>query len=158
MWSRLRVKDGATVLGNGQGFAAADLGLLVVTAPDQGGEAAVLTLTVSTAEGTGTSAVELLSVTASGVAELPLFGTTTVWSGSEEAGITLSGLSATGDADDTLSATLSGIPAGWTVKDGATLLGNGQAFAAADLGLLVVSAPGQGGESAFLTLTVSTAE
>src|SRR5258708_33245824 len=84
MWSRLRVKDGATVLGNGQGFAAADLGLLVVTAPDQGGESAVLTLTVSTAEGAGTSAVELLSVTASGVAELPLFGTTTAWSRSEE--------------------------------------------------------------------------
>src|SRR5258708_19665981 len=70
----------------------------------------------------------------------------------------LSGLSATGDADDSLSATLSGIPAGWTVKDGATLLSNGQGFAAADLGLLVVSAPDQGGEAAVLTLTVSTAE
>src|SRR5260370_927654 len=52
-----------------------------------------------------------------------------VWRGREEGGITLSGLSAAGDADDTLSATLSGIPAGWTVKDGATLLSNGQGFA-----------------------------
>src|SRR5258708_4842198 len=155
MWSRLRVKDGATVLGNGQGFAAADLGLLVVTAPDQGGEAAVLTLTVSTAEGAGTSAVELLSVTASGVAELPLFGTTTVWHGSEEAGITLSGLSATGDADDTLSATLSGIPPGWTVKDGATLLANGQAYVASDLVLLPVTTPDNMPASALLNLTGS---
>src|SRR5207244_5403964 len=150
--------DGAVGLANGAGFAASDLGLLVVTAPDRGGESAFLTLTVSTAEGAGTSAVEILSVTASGVAELPVFGATTVWQGSEEGPITLSGLSATGDADDTLSATLSGIPAGWTVRDGAAVLSNGAAFAASDLGLLVVTAPDQGGESAFLTLTVSTAE
>src|SRR6202035_5370285 len=154
-WS---VRDGAAVLGNGQGFAASDLGSLVVSAPDQGGESALLTLTVRTAEGGGTSAVETLTVTASGVAEAPVFGTTTVWSGSEEAGITLSSLSATGDSDDTLSATLSGIPAGWSVRDGAVVLSNGQGFAAADLGSLVVSAPDHGGESALLTLTVSTAE
>src|SRR5260370_37218098 len=55
-------------------------------------------------------------------------------------------------------ATLSGIPAGWTVRDGVAALSNGAAFAAADLGSLVVSAPDQGGESALLTLTVSTAE
>src|SRR2546423_4824427 len=61
-----------------------------------------------------------------------LFPYTTLFR-SEEAGITLSGLSATGDSDDTLSATLSGIPAGWTVRDGATALSNGAGFAAADL-------------------------
>src|SRR5260370_28006855 len=68
----------AVVLSNGAGFAAADLGSLVVTAPDQGGESAFLTLTVSTSEGAGTSAVEILSVTASGVAELPAVEATTV--------------------------------------------------------------------------------
>src|SRR5439155_1663033 len=148
----------AVVLSNGAGFAAADLGLLVVTAPDQGGESAFLTLTVSTAEGAGTSAVEILSVTASGVAELPVFGATTVWHGSEEGPIALSGLSATGDADDALSATLSGLPAYSTLFRAAVVLCNGAGFAAADLGLLVVTAPDLGGESALLTLTVSTSE
>src|SRR5205085_75725 len=104
------VRDGTAALANGQGFAASDLGSLVVTAPDQGGESAFLTLTVSTAEGAGTSAVETLTVSASGVAELPVFGTTTLWHGSEEGPITLAGLSAGGDSDDALSATLSGIP------------------------------------------------
>src|SRR5260370_559956 len=85
-------------------------------------------------------------------------GTSVAWRGREEAGITLSGLRAAGDGDDTLSATLSGIPAGWTVRDGAVVLSDGAAFAASDLGALVVTAPDQGGESAFLTLTVSTAE
>src|SRR5260370_11470159 len=70
------VKDGATALSNGAAFAAADLGALVVTAPDQGGESAFLTLTVSTAEGGGTNAVGILNVTASGGAEAPAFGPT----------------------------------------------------------------------------------
>src|SRR2546428_663213 len=72
--------------------------------------------------------------------------------------MTLTGVSASGVGDGALSVTLSGIPAGWTVKDGAVVLSNGAGFAASDLGLLVVTAPDQGGESAFLTLTVSTAE
>src|SRR5207248_627511 len=114
--------------------------------------------TVSTSEGAGTGAIETLTVHASGVAELPVFGATTVWSGSEEGPITLSGLSATGDSDDTLSANLSGIATVWTVRDGAAVLAKGAGFAAADLGLLVVPAPDLGGESAFLTLTVSTSE
>src|SRR5204862_145687 len=142
----------AALFRSGAGFAAADLGLLVVTAPDLGGESAFLTLTVSTSEGAGASAVETLTVHASGVAELPVFGATTVWSGSEEGPITLSGLSATGDSDDTLSATLSGIPAGWTVRDGAAALRNGEAFAAADLGMPVVWAPDLGRERALPTL------
>src|SRR5205807_1427523 len=77
---------------------------------------------------------------------------------SEEGPITLSGLSATGDGDDTLSATLSGIPAGWTVRDGAVVLSNEIGRAACREGVLVVAAPDQGGENAVLTLTVSTAE
>src|SRR5260370_30355309 len=91
------VRDGATALSNGAAFAASDLGSLVVTAPDQGGESALLTLTVSTAEGAGTGAVETLTVNANGVAEAPGFGATTVWHGRDEAGITLSGASATSD-------------------------------------------------------------
>src|SRR5439155_27600 len=109
------VRDGAAVLANGAGFAAADLGLLVVTAPDLGGESAFLTLTVSTSEGAGTSAVETLTVHASGVAKAPSFGATTSWSGA--ASVTLSGLSATGDGDDTLSATLTGLSSGWMLVD-----------------------------------------
>ena len=135
-----------------------DLGSLVVTAPDGGGESALLTLTVSTPEGGGTSAVEILTVTASAVAEAPVFGATNSFAGSEAGPITLSGLSATGDSDDTLSATLSGIPTLWTVKDGTTALTSGQAFAASDLGSLVVTAPDGGGETATLTLTVSSSE
>src|SRR5260370_6155864 len=81
-------RDGAVVLSNGAGFAASDLGSLVVTAPDQGGESAFLTLTVSTAEGGGTSAVEILSVMASGVAELPEIGATPVWDGRPHAALT----------------------------------------------------------------------
>src|SRR5260370_9924492 len=107
-------------------------------------------MAVGTAGGVGASAVEILTVNASGVAEAPVFGATSVWSGSEEAGITLSGLSATGDSDDSLSATLSGIPAGWTVPDGATALSNGAAFAAAHLGPPVVTAPRQPAATALL--------
>src|SRR5207237_10650228 len=85
-----RSRDGTLALSNGQGFAASDLGHLVVSAPDLGGESALLTLTVSSSEGgSTTSAVELLSVTASAVAEPPVFGTTKSWSGSEEGTIRL---------------------------------------------------------------------
>ena len=72
--------------------------------------------------------------------------------------MTLSGVTVTGDTDDTLSATLSGVPALWSVVDGATALSNGAVFAAADLGSLVVSAPDNGGETASLTLTVTSSE
>ena len=48
------------------------------------------------------------------------------------------------------------MPALWDGKDGATALSNGAVFAAADLGSLVVSAPDNGGETASLTLTVSS--
>src|SRR5260370_37960832 len=106
-----------------------------------------MTLMVSRWGGRGSSGDGGLGVWASGVAEAPVFGATSVWHGSEEAGITLSGLSAAGDSDDTLSATLSGILSGWTVRDGATVLGNGQGFAASDLGLLVVTAPDQIGRA-----------
>src|SRR5439155_44778 len=121
--------------------------------PPSAEEAETFTLSVTASETaigpTGTvtaTATASFAVTVTGVAELPVFGATTVWSGSEEGPITLSGLSATGDSDDTLSATLSGIPAGWTVRDGAAVLANGAGFAAADLGLLVVTAPDLGGE------------
>ena len=153
--------DGATALSNGAVFAAADLGSLVVTAPDNGGESAILTLTVSTPEGlAGTSAVETLTVVATGVAEAPSFGGDGRVQRQRGAGlgITLGGLSATGDPDDTLSATLSGIPTLWTVRDGTVALSNGQGFAAADLGSLVVTAPDKGGETASLTLTVTSSE
>src|SRR5205085_445275 len=125
----------------------------------------------STSEGGGTSAFLTLTVSASGVAELPVFGTTTLWQAREDASIILAQPSAVCDADDALSATLSGIPAGWTVRDGTAALANGQGFAASDLVSRVVSAPDQrseptrrssdlstsegGGTSAFLTLTVS---
>src|SRR5438132_8595789 len=102
----------------GADVCASDLGSLVVTAPDQGGESALLTLTVSTSEGAGTSAVELLSVTASGVAELPVFGATTAWSGSEEGPITLSGLKASSAPVDGLGTHLSGIPSAASDRDG----------------------------------------
>src|SRR4029077_6862998 len=102
---------------------------------------AFLTLQVSSREGGSTAiAVETLTVTASGVAEAAVFGSTSVWSGSGETGITLSGLAASGDGRHTLSATLSGIRVGCSVADGTLALSNGQGFAAADLGHLVVSA------------------
>src|SRR5260370_467130 len=116
------LRDGATVLGTGQGFAAADLGLLVVSAPDNGGESALLTLTVSTSEGGGTSAVEILSVTASGVAEAPVFGATTVWHGSEEGPVTARGRTATTRADRSPTAALARIPAGSTGRGSPVVL------------------------------------
>ena len=155
------VKDGATALSNGAVFAAADLGSLVVTAPDNGGETASLTLTVSSSEGLATtSGTRVIGVTATAVAEAPSFGGPVGFTLSEEPGsaVTLTGVTVSGDPDDTLSATLSGVPTLWTVKDGATALSNGAVFAAADLGSLVVSAPDNGGATASLTLTVSSSE
>src|SRR5258708_2411742 len=93
------------------------------------------------------TANKTLSVTASGVAELPLFGTTTVCHGFFFEGYGVRRDLPSFPTRRSSDLTLSGIPPGWTVKDGATLLGNGQAFAAADLGLLVVTAPDQSGRA-----------
>jgi hypothetical protein len=156
--------DGATALtatGGVATVAETDIGALKITAPDGGGENATLTLTVTSKEGAAgpaTTGAETITVSATAVAEAPTFGTTKLWTGSEEGTITLSGLSATTDGDSTLTATLTGIAAGWTVKDGATTLTNGAAFAASDLGSLVVTAPDNGGEADTLTLTVSNPE
>src|SRR5260370_69292 len=152
------VKDGAVVLSNGAGFAASDLGSLVVTAPDQGGESAFLTDRKSVVEGERVDPGGRRSIKKKRNAEVSVFCITRVWRDREEECNWRREVCASDDGDDTLSATLSGIPAGWTVKDGAVVLSNGAGFAASDLGLLVVTAPDQGGESAFLTLTVSTAE
>src|SRR5260370_193403 len=111
-WS---VRDGTVALSNGQGVAASDLGRLGWSGPDNGGESRLLRVAGGTGEGGGARAVETLSVTASGAAETPSFGTTTSWSGG--AGVTLAGLSATGDSDDMLSATFTGLSAGWTLVD-----------------------------------------
>ena len=156
--------DGAVSIADGTWTVApGDLGDLVLVAPSAEAETFTLSVTaIETALGpTGTqtaTATTSFVVTVIDVAEPPAFGATTSWSGSEEGAITLSGLSATGDPDDTLSATLSGISAGWTVRDGETALTNGQAFAAADLGSLVVTSPDGGGETATLTLTVRSSE
>src|SRR5439155_26852409 len=97
--------DGSTALsapGGTATFSASDLGALRITAPDQGGETAVLTLTVTSREGpSGPSATgtETLTVTAFGVAKAPTFGGPTSLSGG--ASVTLSGLTATGDDADT---------------------------------------------------------
>src|SRR2546422_903717 len=77
---------------------------------------------------------------------------------SEEAPIALTGIAVSGDSDDSLSATISGIPSLWQVVDGSTTLSNGDTLAPADLGSLVATAPDLGGEAATLTLTVSTSE
>src|SRR4029077_9205725 len=98
------------------------------------------------------------------VAERPSLGGPTIFAGSEEGPITLSGLSAGGDPDDALSATLSGVPAGWNVADPGltTILGtSGGAsgvVSVGDLGSLVVTAPGLGGGSPLLTLRGRTPE
>src|SRR5207302_2007962 len=139
--------DGATALsapGGTATFAASDLGALRITAPDNGGETAILTLTVTSREGSGgpsATGSEILTVTALGVAEAPTFSGPTVFSGSEEPGstITLSGIAVSGDGDDVFTAapaTVTGIPAGWTLYDGATALsapGGTATFAASDL-------------------------
>ena len=107
-----------------------------------------------------TSGTRVVVVTATAVAEAPSFGGPvgfTLERGAEEGGDADRG-DGIGRPDDTLSATLSGVPTLWTVKDGAAALSNGAVFAAADLGSLVVSAPDNGGETASLTLTVSSSE
>src|SRR5439155_1466856 len=142
-------------------FSASDLGALRITAPDQGGETAVLTLTVTSREGpSGPSATgpETLTVTAFGVAEAPTFSGPTVFSGSEEPGstITLSGIAVSGDGDDVFTAapaTVTGISVGWTLYDGSTAFLHDAlpiSFSASDLGALRITAPDQGGETAVL--------
>src|SRR5205823_5751887 len=100
------------------------------------------------------------------VAEAPTFSGPTVFSGSEDPGstITLAGIAVSGDADDVFTAapaTVTGIPTGWTLYDGTTALvaTSGTAtFAAGDLGVLRITAPDEGGETAVLTLTVTSQE
>src|SRR5260221_14780269 len=110
--------DGATGLSAGGGVASlprSDLGALRIAAPDgTAPTSASLTLTVSSSEGgLTTSGSEVLVVSLGAVAEAPTFGATTSWSGGTS--VTLSGLSATGDSDDTLSATITGLSSGWTL-------------------------------------------
>jgi hypothetical protein len=144
---------------------AGDLGSLVVFTPDAGGEAATLTLTVTSSEGGSTATgSELLTISATGVGETPSFSPTTLWSGSAGSGITLSGLAASGDSDDTLSpATLTGLTPGWTLVDpvsGATFASSSiTGIPVADLGSLVVTAPSSPATATdFLTLTVGSSE
>src|SRR5439155_70726 len=145
------------------------LGALAITAPDEGGETAVLTLSVTSQEGASgptPAGSETLTVTASGVAEAPSFSGPTVFSGSEEpvSTITLSGIAVSGDADDVFTsapAPVSGIPTGWTLYDGTTPL-VAPSFTtrrSADLlGALAITAPDEGGETAVLTLSVTSQE
>src|SRR5207302_502138 len=129
-----------------------------------GGESLALTLTVGSAEGTdATSATALLSVTATAVAEAPKIGSAASRAGSEDPGstITLERITVSkDDTDDTLSATISGIAAGWTVYDNGVSISDGATVAVADVtgGKLSVVAPDGGGESLALTLTVGSAE
>src|SRR5947208_13110749 len=96
----------------------------------------------------------------------PTFSGPTVFSGSEEPGstITLSGIAVSGDGDDVFTAAPAaetGIAAGWTLYDGSTALsapGGTATFSASDLGALRITAPDQGGETAVLTLTVTSRE
>src|SRR5205085_265628 len=107
-----------------------------------------------------------LTVTASGADRKSAVKGTRVFSGSEEPGstITLAGIAVSGDGDDIFTAapaTVTGIPSGWTLYDGATALnaqGGTATFAASDLGALRITAPDNGGETAVLTLTVSSRE
>src|SRR5260221_1295891 len=112
--------DGATGLSAGGGVASlprSDLGALRIAAPDGPAPAsASLTLTVSSSEGgLTTSGSEVLVVSLGAVAEAPVFSGTSVFSGSDEASLALSGITVgAADGDDTLgaSATLSGLPSG----------------------------------------------
>ncbi len=159
--------DGTTALAATGGVVTlptADLGSLAILSPDNGGESDTLTLTANSSEhGVTATGSEILTISATGAAEAPTFGPTTTWSGSTSE-ITLSGLSVTpDDSDDTLSATLSGVPSGWTVADPGmttitgTSVGASGIIPVGDLGSLVVTPPGTGG-SVELTLTVSSSE
>ncbi|MFI4948530.1 MAG: beta strand repeat-containing protein, partial [Alphaproteobacteria bacterium] len=123
-----------------------------------------LQLSASASEGgAGAVATTALAINVTDVAEAPSFAGGTVFSGSDEGPITLSGIAvASNDGDDTLgAATISGIAAGWSVVDGnsGVTLSNGATFAASDLGALVVTAPDvAAAASDSLTLTVTSHE
>jgi len=142
----------------------ADLGALAIETADNGSESGTLTLTVTSSEhGTTATGSAALTISATGQAELPTFGTATRWSGNPS-GITLSGLSATSDdSDDTLSATLTGLAPGWRVVDphsGSSFTSTSiTGIPVADLGSLVVIAPTSAtSASDVLTLTVGSSE
>src|SRR5207302_353132 len=168
-WS-LRGDGAASITGGSWIVGSGDLAGLALVAPSSiEGETFTLSVTASeSAVGpTGlltAAATATFVVSVTDVAEAPTFSGPTVFSGSEEPGstITLSGIAVSGDGDDILSAaTVTGIPSGWTLYDGATALGapGGTAtFAAGDIGALRITAPDQGGETAVLTLTVTSRE
>src|SRR5207245_197093 len=97
--------------------------------------------------GSTTSGSEVLVVSVSAVAEAPVFSGTSLWSVSDEVSVALSGIAVAGaDGDDTLgaSATLSGVPSGWTLYDGTNALaatGGVASLAVSDLGSLGVAVP-----------------
>src|SRR5439155_74172 len=92
-----------------------------------------------------------------------MIGGTASWTGSEEPGstITLAGITVgKDDTDDTLSATISGIGAGWTVYDNGVSIRDGTTLAGTHVTCrkLTVVAADRSGESLALTLTVGSAE
>src|SRR5439155_1192393 len=92
-----------------------------------------------------------------------MIGGTASWTGSEEPGstITLAGITVgKDDTDDTLSATISGIGAGWTGYENRASVREGGAEAVADVtgGKLTVGAPDGCGDTPALPPTVSSAE
>src|SRR4029077_2645122 len=162
--------DGGVALaeaGGGAGLAVSDLGSLRIAAPDGSAPASdSLTLTVAASEGGSTaSASEVLVVSVSAVAEAPVFSGAGIWSGTDEAGFALPGITVTAaDGDDTLGgqATISGLSAGWTLYDGGVALaeaGGVAVLAVSDLGSLRIAAPdGSAPASESLTLTGAASE
>jgi len=99
------------------------------------------------------------------VAEAPVFGGASQWSGADEGGFALSGIAvAAADGDDTLGAEarVSGLSAGWVLYDGTVALaasGGVASLAVSDLGSLGIAAPdGTGPATDSLTLTVASSE
>ncbi|HEV2335493.1 MAG TPA: hypothetical protein VGS13_08345, partial [Stellaceae bacterium] len=147
--------DGAARVAAGTWIAGSNsLAALRLVAPPAD-EAKTFTLSVKASEAavgpTGATltatATTHFAVHVTHAAEVPVFGPTNSWSGSEEASITLSGLTARHDGDDALSARISGVAAGWTVIDpGVTTIvgtsgGASGMVGPGDLGRLVVLAP-----------------
>ena len=152
---------------NGDGtwtLAAAQLAGLTITPPANSDADFTLSVTATATEGSGgdtaTTLAQTIAVTVAAVADAPSLTVTATASGNEDSAIALDIAAALADADlsETLSVTLSGVPAGAVLSAG-TDNGDGTwTLAAAQLAGLTITPPANSSDAFTLSVTATATE
>jgi hypothetical protein len=136
----------------------ADLGSVTITPPSDFSGSINLTLTATSTDGSDTATTsDTFTVTVSGVADAPTATANDV-AGNEDSAIALDLAAGLTDATETLSAQISGVPAGATLSAGTDQGGGVWSIDPADLGSVTITPPSDFSGSINLTLTATSSD